>query len=108
MAFGVDTVGSDQTNGKPAMTEILHATQTHAASRRKSSRRKHPWMGMLARMRMWRIKRRTRRRLADLEAWMLRDIGMTQADAMREVRVSFPWHLSFPWRDATRPPDPWC
>ncbi|MAZ18868.1 MAG: hypothetical protein CL535_21400 [Ahrensia sp.] len=33
---------------------------------------------------------------------MLRDIGVTQANAMRDIRVSFPWHLSFPWRGYRR------
>lgn len=85
----MDTVGPERTNGKPAMTEILHATQTHIPSRRKSSPRKRAWTGMLARMRMWRIKHRSRRRLAELEPWMLRDIGVTPAEVRRELDKSF-------------------
>ncbi len=90
------------------MTEIMHATQTHTRSRSSALRHKGLWAGILARIRLWRKKRRTRRHLAELEPWMLRDIGVTPAEAMREVRVSFPWHLSFPWRDNARPPEPWC
>ena len=55
--------------------------------------------------RHWLRKRRSRRRLAELDDWLLRDIGLSEGEAMREVRKSFPWHRSFPWHDV--PPDPW-
>lgn len=57
------------------------------------------------RLRLMRQRRRSRARLAELDAYMLRDIGLTETRAEREVRRSFPWHMSFPWRDAPR--DPW-
>ena len=63
---------------------------------------------LFAALRLWRRKRRTRRRLAELEPWQLRDIGFGHADASREVRKSFPWHLSVPWHeDGRRPHDGW-
>jgi uncharacterized protein YjiS (DUF1127 family) len=40
----------------------------------------------------WRERRRSRRKLADLDARMLRDIGLSPSQAEREVRKSFPWH----------------
>ena len=56
----------------------------------------------------WRRKRRSRRRLAELDAWLLRDIGLDRPEALREVRKSFPWHRSFPWEDrACMRFDPW-
>ncbi len=61
------------------------------------------------RLRIWRGKRRSRRRLSDLDAWQLRDIGVSPRQAEWEVRKSFPWHRSFPWHDEARMPhDPWC
>lgn len=90
------------------MTEILHVTQTHSRVPGDVLSGKSWRTGMIARLCLWRKKRRTRRRLAELEAHILRDIGVTPGEAMREVRVSFPWHLSFSWRDDARPPDPWC
>lgn len=90
------------------MTDILDTPKTRIAARGGALPRKRPCAGILARISRWRSKRRTRRCLADLEPWMLRDIGVTRAEAMREVRVSFPWHLSFPWRDNAGPLEPWC
>lgn len=49
------------------------------------------WRLLVAGFRLWLGKRRSRRRLAELDDRMLRDIGLTRPDAMREVRKSFPW-----------------
>ncbi len=62
-------------------------------------RRRETLRGRLFRaFRDWRRKRRSRRRLADLDDRMLRDIGLSPGDAMREVRKSFPLHRPFPCR----------
>ena len=45
--------------------------------------------GMLARMAEWDRRARDRRLLAQLETHMLRDIGITREDALREARKPF-------------------
>lgn len=60
-------------------------------------------------LRAWRRaarRRRTRRQLSMLNEHMARDIGMSFWDMEREVRKSFPWHTSFPWR-RENPPAPY-
>ena len=46
------------------------------------------WRRMLHAFRIWRRKRRSRRRLAELDDRMLRDIGVTRAEAFREAGKS--------------------
>jgi uncharacterized protein YjiS (DUF1127 family) len=95
-----DSEGHDE--GSPeetAMTELLHGVQPQTRSRGLAQY----WQGLgrriMAGLLRWRARRRTRRHLADLEAHMLRDIGVTPAEAAREVRKSFPWRRAA-WPDA--------
>lgn len=71
------------------MTEIAFrsASAGRALPRRFASASKRLVPGW----RLWLGKRRSRRRLADLDDRMLRDIGVSRAEAMREIRKSFPW-----------------
>lgn len=90
------------------MTDTLHVPAPRLRAGRHAGRLKKAETRCLAVLRLWRGKRRTRRRLAELEPWLLRDIGFSHVDATREVRKSFPWHLSVPWHeDGRRPHDGW-
>lgn len=53
----------------------------------------HALLTLLSRrFRRWRMHRRTRRRLFDLDENQLRDIGLSRREALREARRSFPFH----------------
>lgn len=71
------------------MTEI--AFRPIAAGRALPRRLASACKRLVPGLRLWLSKRRSRRRLADLDDRMLRDIGVSRAEAMREVRKSFPW-----------------
>jgi len=82
------------------MTEIAFRPTT--VTRTTLNRLAAAWKRLVDAFCRWRQRRRSRARLADLDDWMLRDIGLTPSQAGREVRRSFPWHLSEPWRHAPR------
>ena len=48
-----------------------------------------PRAGVLALMREWLLRSRTRNEIAELDDHLLRDIGLTRADAMVEARKLF-------------------
>jgi uncharacterized protein YjiS (DUF1127 family) len=46
-------------------------------------------LGFAVRLATWATRRRTRRALAQLEPWQLRDVGLTPAQASREAARVF-------------------
>jgi len=56
------------------------------------------WFGILMRMIVLKMgKRRTRRHLGELTDDQLRDVGLTRAQAITEVRLSYPaWYFDRP------------
>lgn len=56
----------------------------------------HVWTAVVVAMVIAKMqKRRTRRQLGQLTAEQLRDVGITRAEADREVRKSFPGYQRF-------------
>ncbi len=44
------------------------------------------WQDARSRFAIWRRNRRTRRQLADLPPWLLKDVGITRRQAREEAR----------------------
>jgi uncharacterized protein YjiS (DUF1127 family) len=93
--------------------EPLHARIVRPIRRARRGGRSIPRLGsyrkrIAAALRLWSRKRRTRRRLLELDDRLLRDIGVSRQEAIREARRSVSAHMPFPWSEGRRLPcDPW-
>ena len=79
---------------RPSLAGAGYVAAVGAPLIREHSRPSHPRGNVLARVRAaalsWRARRRQRVELASLDPWMLRDLGLGEADLWRELN-KYPW-----------------
>lgn len=75
--------------GFPSALPPADPLLAHRAARRKRGRTAPFLAALMARLRLWAARRRQRHRLAELDDYLLADIGLSREEAAAEVSKPF-------------------